>query len=133
MAKFVLDTHALLWFQDKSNLLSSKAVETIVDPDNEIIFSQISLLEIAIKQKIGKLPEVVISPIQIYTQAIEDDFNFLSIENAHIESYKEVFLFPSHRDPFDRLLVAQCFEERATLISSDPKMKLYEDIIGILW
>jgi PIN domain nuclease of toxin-antitoxin system len=133
MAKYLLDSHVLLWFQDQSNLLPTKVLEEISKFENEIIFSQISLLEIAIKQKIGKLPDVQIGTDLIFDQAIRDNFTFLPLKNSHINAYSAISLFQSHRDPFDRLLVAQCFEERATLISADPKRTLYHEFIKILW
>jgi PIN domain nuclease of toxin-antitoxin system len=73
MAKrYLLDTHYLLWFQENNPRISTNAMEIIQDSQNEVFFSQVSLFEIAIKQKLGKLPSVIVSVEDIYQQAVAD-------------------------------------------------------------
>lgn len=133
MAKFLVDTHVLLWFQAADERLSSEAISIISASENTIYFSQISLFEIAIKQKIGKLPEVTASLSEIYQQAISDSFSELILENLHISYYEKVPLFQDHRDPFDRILIAQTMFEDIPFITIDPKFNLYSDIINVIW
>lgn len=72
--RYLLDTHALIWFQENNPKLPKKILEIIQNPDNVILFSQISLFEITIKQTIGKLPSFYAKPQDIYEQAINDGF-----------------------------------------------------------
>jgi len=108
-------------------------MEIIQNPENVILFSQVSLYEIAIKQRIGKLPDFKSDIIEIYQQAIQDNFTFIQLQNKHIYSYSQVPLHDHHRDPFDRLLIATAYEENATMLTVDNNFGLYKDLITILW
>ena len=98
-------------------------MKLIQQPDNVIFFRQVSLFEISIKQKVGKLPEFYATTEEIYEQAITDGFTFLSIKNQHIYNYNKIPLLKDHRDPFDRLLIATALEESATILSADQQFK----------
>jgi PIN domain nuclease of toxin-antitoxin system len=91
------------------------------------------LFEIAIKQKVGKLPAFQVTVSEIYDQAIKDGFSFLSIQNAHIYNYNNIPLIESHRDPFDRLLIATAMEEKAIILSADEKFDQYRDLVKTFW
>ncbi len=104
--RYLLDTHCLIWFQENNPKIPSKVMEVIQNPDNIILFSQISLFEISIKQTIGKLSNFYATIEEIYNQALNDDFTFLPITNQHLFNYSTIPLIDDHRDPFDRLLVA---------------------------
>lgn len=130
---FLLDTHALIWFQENNPKIPEKIMKSIQEPSNTIFFSQISLFEIAIKQKIGKLPAFLATVEEIYNQAINDGFTFLSIQNKHLFNYNKVPLKEDHRDPFDRLLIATSIEEGAAIITADEKFNLYVDLIKVIW
>ena len=95
-------------------------------------FSQISL-EIAIKQKIGKLPDFKINIERVYNQALDDGFAFLEIENRHINAYHEIPLYEQHRDPFDRLLIATAYIENSIVLTVDRNFSLYPEFIKIQW
>ena len=131
--KYLLDTHTLLWFQMNSHNLSEKVKELIINVDNQIFFSQISLLEISIKQKIGKIPEAGALPGEIFELAISDGFEHVPLQLQHIELYGKIPLFQEHRDPFDRLLVAQAHFLNASILTVDSKFKLYPDWIKVFW
>ena len=133
MNNYLLDTHSLLWFQGNSPKLSTAAMEIIRNPKNNISFSQISLFEIAIKQSIGKLPEIRADISTIYQQAIQDRLNFIPMLNSHLYFYKEIPILSIHRDPFDRLLIATAYTEMASIISIDKKFDLYSDIVKTIW
>lgn len=130
---FLLDTHCLIWFQENNPNLSSRVLELIKDAGNTIYFSQVSLFEIAIKQKIGKLPHFMSNINEIYYQAVKDNFTFLSIQNKHLLSYNNVPLFNDHRDPFDRLLIATACEENAIMLTADKNFELYHHLVEVLW
>ncbi|MBB5397365.1 type II toxin-antitoxin system VapC family toxin [Mucilaginibacter sp. AK015] len=131
--KYLLDTHCLIWFQKNNPQLSKHALSIIEDPDNIILFSQVSLFELVIKQTLGKIPEFIVSTEDVYSQGKTDGFIFEPIQNNHIQRYSEVPLFDNHRDPFDRLLIATAMEENAVIISGDEKFTLYKDMIRLIW
>jgi PIN domain nuclease of toxin-antitoxin system len=130
---YLLDTHALIWFQENNSMMPGSIMDLIQDPGNTILFSQVSLFEITIKQKIGKLPAFYATIEEIYQQGIKDGFTFLSIQNQHIYNYNNITLLEDHRDPFDRLLIATANAEDLTIISSDEKFKLYPDVVKVIW
>jgi PIN domain nuclease of toxin-antitoxin system len=131
--RYLLDTHALLWFQENDLKIPKQILQIIQSNDNFISFSQISLFEISIKQKIGKLPAFKADIEEVYHQAIIDGFTFLNIQNSHIYRYKDLSFFEHHRDPFDRLLIATALEEKAIILSNDRNFQLYHSIVEVLW
>jgi len=131
--RYLLDTHSLIWFQENNPKIPGQTMKIIRELNNIILFSQVSLFEIAIKQKIGKLPSFSATVEQVYLQAIDDGFAFISIQNQHIYQYNDVPLIGDHRDPFDRLLLATATEENATIISADEKLMQYADLIKVIW
>ena len=115
--KLLLDTHAFLWFIDGSSKLSSTARERIEDRANGKWVSVASLWEIAIKASLGRLdlkePFEAIMPAQLELNG----FSLLSLEINHIA--KTISLPFHHRDPFDRVLAAQCIAEEMSIVSVD--------------
>jgi len=130
---YLLDTHCLIWFHENNPKIPSRVLDIIQNPENIILFSQVSLYEIAIKQKIGKLPDFKSDIIEIHQQAIKDNFTFIQLQNKHLSSYSKVPLHDHHRDPFDRLLIATAYEEEATMVTVDNNFELYRNFISILW
>jgi PIN domain nuclease of toxin-antitoxin system len=130
---YLLDTHSLIWFQENNPKIPEKVMKLIQQPDNVIFFSQVSLFEISIKQKIGKLPNLLAAIEEIYRLAINDGFIFLTIQNQHIYNYNKIPLFKDHRDPFDRLLIATALEESAIILSADEQLGFYADLVKVIW
>jgi PIN domain nuclease of toxin-antitoxin system len=130
---YLVDTQILLWTITKSSRLSSKVLTLFKNDlgENSFYFSQISLFEIAIKQKIGKLPEITGDILLIYRQLIADGYDFIPISNQHIEAYKQIALYENHRDPFDRLLLATTLAEKMTIVSADEKFQQYSGLIDV--
>ena len=121
--RYLLDTQIVIWFQLNSKQISSVLYELITNRQNQILVSDISLFEIAIKQKTGKLSEF---PLHVYdiTQVMDQDgFESLQLKKQHISAYEQIPLFADHRDPFDRLLVATAFAENIPIISADRNFK----------
>lgn len=132
--RYLLDTHCLLWFQENNPAIPNRVMQIIQDPLNIIFFSQISLFEITIKQSIGKLPLLKASIEEIYKQALEDNFTFISLENQHLYKYKKVPFLENHRDPFDRMLIATAIHQNVVLISADKSFKQYsQKLIEVYW
>jgi len=128
--RYLIDTQIIIWAISYPRKLS-KNVKSILE-SNTILVSPISFLEIAIKQKIGKLPEFDL-PIETLSYRLEQDgFNFLALETRHISAYDSIPLFAEHRDPFDRILLATCFNEDIPIISADTNFKLYMPQVQIV-
>lgn len=130
---YILDTHCLIWFQEDNPKIPSRVMAEIQEPANNVFFSQVSLFEIAIKQKIGKLPEFTADLSEVYQQAINDSFSYLPIKNQHLFNYHKIPLLETHRDPFDRLLLATAYEENAIMMSADTNFSLYAGLIQVFW
>lgn len=94
--------------------------------------SQISLMELSIKLKLGKLPEFIVSIEYITEQLLSDGFTILPLTNNHIFSYQSIPFFEEHRDPFDRFLLATAFSEKMPVISIDEKFLLYPPLITVI-
>lgn len=121
--KYLIDTHTLLWYTLNEPQLSDTAKNLIIDRNNEILISPASYWEIAIKVSIGKL---------LLHQAYKDfidvclnqyEFNILSILPEHTEMI--ITLSSYHKDPFDRLLIAQAMVEKISIISVDTVLDQY--------
>lgn len=130
--KLLLDTHALLWFIEGNSLLSNTAKQLIEELDNEIFVSSVSLFEIAIKEKIGKIK--LHKPLNEIFKDIEfADIKILSINNLYLLQYQIISFPDDHRDPFDRLIIATAIAESAGIISTDQKFIHYSDIVNVIW
>lgn len=127
--RLLLDTHAFLWFITDDPQLSAAARTLIADPANEVLVSPASYWEIAIKVRLGKYP-LSVPYLTFITQGIDrNDFKVLPIEPRHTDLLTTMPLH--HRDPFDRLLVAQALVEAIPLVSNDPALDAYG--VNRLW
>ncbi len=118
--KLLLDTHALLWWLADDRRLGRKARALIAEPAYDVFASVVSLWEIVVKRRIGKL-EADIG--QIERALGRDGFVRLPISAGHLAA---LALLPDHhRDPFDHLLIAQAIVEDAVLVSDDLNMGRY--------
>lgn len=117
--KLLLDTHTFLWWLSDPQRLTPAASSAIGDFQNQVLVSVAVLWEVAIKRSIGKLT----IPFDIERIVADSGFELLTISLRHIaESERLPF---HHRDPFDRLLVAQAIVENATLVTRDPDVLHY--------
>ena len=121
--RLLLDTHTLLWFLADDSRLSVKAKVAIEDTVNERWLSPISLLEIALKHRLGKLPLHAPFATMFPAYLLADDIHLLPLEVCHIEPLTTLPLH--HRDPFDRVIAATAMVEELTLVSVDPAFDLY--------
>ena len=127
--KVLLDTHAFLWLLTGDKRLSETAQKTFLDPGNSLFFSAASFWEICIKKSLGKL-----SLKSGWFKTIQDEMKvntiqWLPVEMLHcVELTKLPF---HHRDPFDRMLIAQAMVEDMQLLSRDESLSAYE--IKSIW
>jgi PIN domain nuclease of toxin-antitoxin system len=121
--KLLLDAHALLWFLDDDPKLSPVAKAALVDPANERWVSPISLVEIALKVRLGKLPLSAPFGVLFPAQLAANRIQLLPMEARHIEP---LITMPfHHKDPFDRLVVATALVETMRLVSADAILDAY--------
>ncbi len=120
---YLLDTHTFLWWIDNDTRLSKTAREVIVNPDNEIVISVISTWEIIIKYSLGKI-ELSESPKDYIEEMLAvNEFTVLPIKLAH--TFKIAELPNHHKDPFDRLLIAQSQIEQIPIVTLDKQIIKY--------
>lgn len=120
--KLLLDTHTFLWFVNDSPRLVASA-KTLLESDVDLLLSVASLWEIAIKSSIGKLDLPDSFDKFIPQQLALNDVEILQINLSHLDV---VAALPfHHRDPFDRLLIAQAIAERIPIVSADPAFDDY--------
>ena len=110
----LLDTNVLLWWLTASPRLDDRSRDLIADTSNEVLVSVVSLWEIAIKVRIGKLQADI---HEIEEQIEQEGFQRVTIASAHLRTLMP--LPQHHRDPFDHLLMAQAISEEATFLTSD--------------
>jgi PIN domain nuclease of toxin-antitoxin system len=125
LSPLLLDTHALLWSVGDTNRLSATAREVLSAGVAPAYVSAASLWEIAIKRAAGKLE----APDDLLEQVAAANFGELGITFKH--AMLAGALPPHHRDPFDRMLVAQAQSENMTLVTRDPRIVAYD--VPVLW
>jgi PIN domain nuclease of toxin-antitoxin system len=118
--KFLLDTHALIWWLDDDDRLGADARELIADPANDVHVSVASLWEIAVKVRAGKLKAEIGA---IEREIGREAFYRLDITPRHLEVLMSVPMH--HRDPFDHLLIAQASAEGMPLMTADAQLAAY--------
>jgi PIN domain nuclease of toxin-antitoxin system len=117
--KFLLDTHVLIWSLENNPLLSEEARTAIIDGRNRIFVSAASVWEISIKVKMGKLSV----PDNLAEELEQHRFSKLDIKFTH--AHLAGRLPEIHKDPFDRMLIAQAITEQMTIITGDRKILQY--------
>ncbi|MGH9598510.1 MAG: type II toxin-antitoxin system VapC family toxin [Terracidiphilus sp.] len=120
--KFLFDTHLLLWTVARSRMLSAEARSLIADPLNQLFFSVVSVWETAIKFSQGRL-EFNLPPHELRESLLASGYHELSILGTHANAV--VGLPHIHKDPFDRLLIAQAIVEGITLLTADATIARY--------
>ncbi len=120
----LLDTHLLLWAASAPERLSVKARGLLLAPDNQLIFSSASLWEISIKHNLGRA-DFNVDPRRLWRMLLVNGYRELPISCEHAVAVNE--LPPLHKDPFDRILVAQARVEGLLLLTGDKAVAKYGD------
>ena len=118
----MLDTHVLLWAAGLPERLPAVARTMIEDPDNALIFSAASLWEVVIKKALGRV-DFDVDPHLLRRGLLESGYKELAVTSTH--ALTVALLPPIHRDPFDRILVAQAQSEGITLLTADETVGRY--------
>ena len=126
--RFLLDTHTLIWFITDDLKLPLKIKNQIESGNDEFIVSIVSFWEISIKIALGKLA-LEKDVDQIFSIVNHYEFTVLPLAQAHIVFHTNLPLY--HRDPFDRMLIAQAMQENLTIITKDKEFSSYP--IKTLW
>jgi PIN domain nuclease of toxin-antitoxin system len=124
--KILLDTHLLLWAAAQPEKLSEGALALINSKDNQLMFSAASLWEIAIKATLGRT-DFSVDPGLVRRGLLDNGYNELSVTGAHAVALTN--LPALHKDPFDRILVAQAAVEGVLLLTSDDMVAQYPGAI----
>lgn len=121
----LLDTHVLLWAAAGDDRLSRDAVELLNDPSSRLLFSTASIWEVVIKSQLGR-SDFIADPVKLRAALLRNGYDELPILAAHALAVRG--LPPIHRDPFDRLLIAQAQVEAATLLTADEMVARYPGV-----
>jgi PIN domain nuclease of toxin-antitoxin system len=128
--RILLDSHVFVWVKTAPQNLSNKARAAIVNPDNDVFVSLASAWELWIKhakKPIGGFASVLDLGAPAFLHAAQESgISFLEITLDHAAAAAK--LPPVHRDPFDRMLIAQATKERLTIVTGDPAFKLYKGL-----
>lgn len=116
---YLIDSHALLWAAGQSKRISPEVGRVLADEESLVFVSIASLLEISIKLNLGKLSV----PADFFVGLSDGGYELMPILLKHLEVYRELPLH--HRDPFDRMLVAQAMHEQLTIITHDDSFDAY--------
>ncbi|MGO9127992.1 MAG: type II toxin-antitoxin system VapC family toxin [Terriglobales bacterium] len=120
--KLLLDTHLLLWAAGEPRRLSKPARALIDNPENELLFSAASLWEVAIKRRLGR-EDFKVDARLLRRGLLDNGYSELPIVSDHVVATESLPLL--HRDPFDRILVAQATVEGVTLLTIDSLVSQY--------
>lgn len=125
MSRLLVDTHALLWWLGDDPALPERARELLAEPAVEALISVASLWEIAIKRRIGKLR----APDTLPGTIAAEGFGWLPVTPEH--AWGVGSLPDHHRDPFDRLLIAQAISEDLPIVTGDSRFSAYD--VEVCW
>jgi len=124
----LLDTHVLLWAAGQPDRLSASTRTRLEDPANALAYSVASLWEIVIKRGLGR-DDFRVDPRRLRRGLVAAGYREIAIEADHVLAVADLPLL--HRDPFDRVLIAQAAAEGATLLTVDPVVARYPGAINV--
>lgn len=127
--RLLLDTHVLLWALDAPARLDGMTRDLLEDAANDVLFSAASIWEIAIKARLGRA-DFTVRPEQVAREARLTGFIELRVSAEAAARVADLPLY--HRDPFDRLLVAQAMAEPARLYTADPLLTPYSELVTLI-
>ena len=127
--RLLLDTHILLWAASDPGRLTPEARNLLGDPATELLFSTASIWEVVIKKALGR-KDFQIEPRQFRDGLIQNGYSELAIRSEHTLAVG--LLPPIHKDPFDRMLIAQAQVENISLLTMDNKLSRYSSPVKLV-
>jgi PIN domain nuclease of toxin-antitoxin system len=127
--KLLFDTHAFIWWDSEPAKLSSRVLHLCQDRSNTLVLSVASVWEMQVKSQLGKLTLSASLPDLIEKQKAINSFEILPITLAHVIQLQNLPLH--HKDPFDRLLIAQAITENTMILSNDSEVRRYP--VNVIW
>ena len=127
--KFLLDTHLLLWAANEPEKLSRKAFSLMSCPEHQLIFSAASIWEVVIKNGLGR-DDFIVDARLLRRGLLDNDYTELAITSTHAVFVEGLPLI--HKDPFDRILIAQATVEGFTLLTTDSTVAKYPGPIELV-
>lgn len=128
---FLLDTQVAIWKLTNPGKLPTPLYHSL--QNETLVVSEVSLFEIAIKQKVGKLPDLSATISEIAERLTDDGITLIPVTVQHISAYDQIPFFDDNRDPFDRLILATALAEQMPVISADEKFTRYRDVVQLIW
>lgn len=126
------DTHIFIWFIENNPNLPPAAKNVIEDGANTIFLSHASIYEMAIKPSLNKLQ--LSKPLRLcIADAREHGIHILSISENHLFCCQTIPLIETHKDPFDRLLIATAFSDELTIVTAGNNFKHYQHLAPVIW
>ncbi|MBI3650689.1 MAG: type II toxin-antitoxin system VapC family toxin [Acidobacteria bacterium] len=125
----LLDTHTFIWWADAPEKLSDTARQALEDEHNRLLLSLVSIWEIQIKVQLGKMKLHLPLKDLVESQEQANDLAILSVTKEHIFALDHLPFH--HKDPFDRLLIAQGVIEKTAIVSADTKLSIYA--VNLIW
>lgn len=123
--RLLLDTHTLIWAMGSGRELPVPARRLIEDPRNDLYFSAINIIEIALKRATRKRSAPSLGPDDVWRLAIEAELSEVVVTHEHAIAVETIAI--AHGDPFDRLLLAQAKVEGLQLLTHDERLARYDD------
>jgi PIN domain nuclease of toxin-antitoxin system len=127
--KILADTHVLAWFAEEADELTAEMRAIIEDDENTLFFSSASIWELAIKKALKKA-DFTLQPRTMHQALLSNGFEELTVTSIHALLVET--LPPIHKDPFDRILIAQATHEGMLLLTSDATVAKYEGPIRLM-
>lgn len=125
---YLLDTHTFIWMMEDAPQLSKRVAAIILDETESLWISPVSFWEMSIKRSLGKL-NLKHTTQQFWKEAEKQKIDFLSLSLSHFAAVEQLPFH--HRDPFDRLLIAQAKTEELTLLTRDRHFQAYD--VPVVW
>lgn len=127
--RLLLDTQLAVWWQIDSRRVPAQVRQLVQDTDGPVYLSRASLWELAIKFSLGRLK---LDLPQFCKRVVEDGFEWLDITEEHLLVVAKLTVHDDHKDPFDRLLVAQSLTEPLILLTADAKLERYGSTVRVV-
>ncbi len=121
---YLLDSHVLLWSVFEVNKIPVNVQHLLRDPQNQVFVSSVSLWEISMKYRLGKLEFIHFDPVNLPMVCKQMQYELLPLEASEASGY-HLLQSDFHKDPFDRMLIRQAIEQGLTLLSADAHVAKY--------